>query len=278
MVARRQRFSQRVRRREYGNVSSPLTLIKTGRDFAFYVVASTSGVEDYLTGDETRTYWWGQAAAAVGLAGEVQAEALEALLVGVDPQAIAEGRNDGETVAQPEPDDARVGVVDSAAQVGADAVGGVRCVHPAADRGGDAGRHRRVPGRVRAGRRVVPPGPERRPAVGVVGADRRTGAADHIERQRPPAARARRVRQPDARRRGRPVAGHRVPPPLRREAPSDDPVGPPVPDRDGGPSRSRVGQAQRPGRAGDRRRTRRAASPLVETGESDRRQDGRVEG
>ena len=101
MVARRQRFSQRVRRREYGNVSSPLTLIKTGRDFAFYVVAPTSGVEDYLTGDETRTYWWGQAAAAVGLAGEVQAEALEALLAGVDPQAIAEGRNDGETVAQP---------------------------------------------------------------------------------------------------------------------------------------------------------------------------------
>ena len=77
MVARRQRFSQRVRRREYGNISSPLTPIKTGRDFAFYVVAPTSGVEDYLAEGETRTYWWGQAAAAVGLAGEVQAEALE---------------------------------------------------------------------------------------------------------------------------------------------------------------------------------------------------------
>lgn len=99
-MPRAKQWAAKMRRREHGSTVTQLTQITSDpRQLAHYLVAVVTGIEDYLAEDETEVRWAGQGASAAGLDGPVDVAALEQVLRGVDPEAVAVGSPVGEVVA-----------------------------------------------------------------------------------------------------------------------------------------------------------------------------------
>ena len=99
-MPRAKQWAVKMRRREYGATVTQLTPVTSDpRQLAHYLVAVVTGIEDYLAEDETEVRWAGRGAEASGLDGPVDVDALEQVLRGVDPEAVAADSPVGEVVA-----------------------------------------------------------------------------------------------------------------------------------------------------------------------------------
>ena len=189
-MPRAKQWAVKMRRREYGATVTQLTPItEDPRQLAYYLVAVFTSIEDYLTEDGTEVRWAGKGAEASGLGGPVNVDALEQVLRGVDPEAVAADSPVGEVVASPQR--TVMGWEMSVAPPKSSSV--LWAVAGEAGTGGDrsveAGRYRRAGRRAGTGGRLVTAAGGRPDTVGPDrGADRRPGAADHEQGPGPTAA------------------------------------------------------------------------------------------